>query len=81
MKKPASDAQRKSRKRALEPWLLATSLPVETANSIVKLYAKRMQIEEGFRDIKIIALAGALRIRTQNHQSAFVCCFSLVPSR
>jgi hypothetical protein len=51
-RKPASAAQSKSRKRALEPWLLATSLKGETSKSITKLYAKRMQIEELFRDTK-----------------------------
>ena len=51
-RKPASDGQRKARIRALEPWLLATSLKGETAKSIAKLYAKRMQIEEMFRDTK-----------------------------
>jgi hypothetical protein len=38
-----------------EPWLLATSLPVQTkaqANAIVKRYGARMQIEESFRDHK-----------------------------
>lgn len=51
-RKPATAAQRKSRQRALEPWLLATSLTGQTAKSITKLYAKRMQIEEMFRDTK-----------------------------
>lgn len=51
-RKPATAAQRKSRNRALEPWLLATSLTGETAKSITKLYARRMQIEETFRDTK-----------------------------
>lgn len=38
-----------------EPWLLTTSLPVETeeqANAIIKRYGARMQIEESFRDQK-----------------------------
>lgn len=35
-----------------DPWLLATSLYDHTAEQIVTLYAKRMQIEETFRDIK-----------------------------
>ena len=40
--------------RAREPWLLATSLPVESrfAKKIVDLYSTRMQIEESFRDLK-----------------------------
>lgn len=45
---------KRSRKSAREPWLLATSLPVEagSATSVVRLYAKRMQIEAAFRDLK-----------------------------
>jgi hypothetical protein len=37
-----------------EPWLLATNLSPEafTPKQIVQLYGKRMQIEEGFRDLK-----------------------------
>lgn len=35
-----------------EPWLLATSLSDFANQSIVALYAKRMQIEESFRDLK-----------------------------
>jgi len=44
----------KSRKREREPWLLATSLPKLTysAQQAVAAYAKRMQIEEAFRDTK-----------------------------
>lgn len=47
----------KSRKHAAgqsEPWLLATSLPVSSkmAKKVVKIYRTRMQIEEGFRDVK-----------------------------
>lgn len=46
-----------SRKKALgqrEPWLLATSLPVTVkfAKRIIRIYKLRMQIEEGFRDVK-----------------------------
>ncbi|GGB07795.1 hypothetical protein GCM10007414_21500 [Agarivorans gilvus] len=39
---------------AKEPWVLATNLPPELFNAIqvTKLYAKRMQIEETFRDLK-----------------------------
>lgn len=41
------------RDAAKEPWILATSLPLEDrASTIVKLYSKRMQIEESFRDVK-----------------------------
>jgi len=46
-----------SRKKAAgqrEPWLLATSLPVSCkfAKKITRIYKSRMQIEEGFRDVK-----------------------------
>jgi len=46
-----------SRKKAAaqrEPWLLATSLPVrfKFAKRITHIYKLRMQIEEGFRDVK-----------------------------
>ena len=40
------------RQAALDPWLLATSLFDDDAASIVRLYARRMQIEETFRDTK-----------------------------
>lgn len=43
------------RKGAKTPWLLASSLPGNSpvkAKRIIKLYKLRMQIEEGFRDLK-----------------------------
>jgi len=43
---------KKGRKRAMEPWLLATSLADATPNKIVGIYGLRMQIEETFRDTK-----------------------------
>lgn len=46
---------KRSANAAHEPWLLATSLPIEQnidVNKIVFLYEKRMQIEEDFRDTK-----------------------------
>lgn len=39
-------------RRAIEPWLLATTLRNEPASQIVAIYALRMQIEETFRDTK-----------------------------
>ncbi len=47
----------KSRKHAVgqrEPWLLATSLNTNStrAKKVVQIYSLRMQIEEGFRDVK-----------------------------
>ena len=46
--------QRRKRRSAREPWVLATSLPSATwsAARIVRAYQKRMQIEETFRDLK-----------------------------
>lgn len=45
---------RKMASREHEPWLLATSLSLSShsATEIVALYAKRMQIEQSFRDLK-----------------------------
>lgn len=40
------------RKQARDPWLLATSVMGEDAEHVIALYAKRMQIEESFRDAK-----------------------------
>ena len=36
------------------PWLLLSNLPrrYRTAKRVVKLYRRRMSIEEGFRDLK-----------------------------
>lgn len=50
----ANAYSRKKAQAQREPWLLATSLsPSSTlAKQVVKLYRCRMQIEEGFRDIK-----------------------------
>jgi hypothetical protein len=44
----------KARKAAREPWLLVTSLGAHERNAVqvVADYAKRMQIEEAFRDLK-----------------------------
>jgi hypothetical protein len=49
---PKCKEERELRQAALDPWLLATSLAHGDAQSIVNLYAKRMQIEETFRDAK-----------------------------
>ena len=47
-------AQQSYRDSSKEPWLLTTNLPADamTSTQLVNLYAKRMQIEESFRDIK-----------------------------
>ena len=49
---PKNKEERELRQSALDPWLLATSLSDSNADQIVRLYAKRMQIEETFRDAK-----------------------------
>jgi hypothetical protein len=49
---PACKEERENRQSALDPWLLATSLSDGDAADIVSKYAKRMQIEETFRDAK-----------------------------
>ena len=48
---------------AKEPWALATNLSTETRTpkQIVRLYSKRMQIEETFRDLKSPAYGLGLR--------------------
>jgi hypothetical protein len=43
---------RKAQKANREPWLLATSLVDLAPRQIVAIYAKRMQIEQSFRDLK-----------------------------
>jgi hypothetical protein len=49
---PRCKEERELRQAALDPWLLATSLAEGDAAHVVSLYAKRMQIEETFRDAK-----------------------------
>lgn len=49
-----SSHSRKNARRQREPWLLAVcpELAHLSANAVVSVYAKRMQIEEEFRDLK-----------------------------
>ncbi len=42
----------KHAKRCREPWLIATSITSFSAKKIMAIYKLRMQIEQGFRDIK-----------------------------
>ena len=49
---PGTPAFKKHQRRNNEPWVLASSLKNTSAGNIVKLYSRRMQIEENFRDIK-----------------------------
>lgn len=50
----SSTHSEKHAKGGKEPWVLATSLPPSStlAKRVVKIYKSRMQIEEGYRDIK-----------------------------
>lgn len=53
-KKIQSSSSLKHEKRESEPLLVSTSLDAENFNpyQVIKMYNKRMQIEEGFRDLK-----------------------------
>ena len=55
--------------REQEPWLLATSLPTDSAQKIVNLYATRMQIEESFKDLKTGLNFNDSNTRTQHYLS------------
>lgn len=50
-------------KGSKEPWFLVTNIPNHVLNGvkITRLYAKRMQIEESFRDLKSTAYGQGLR--------------------
>ena len=64
-----NNASNRCAKREREPWLLATSLPVEKdqdALRIVMFYKKRMQIEEDFRDSKSHQYGFSLRYSLTN---------------
>lgn len=50
--KMRSSQSKKHQQRENEPWLIASSLGTVTADEIISLYKKRMQIEEAFRDLK-----------------------------
>ncbi|MEC7308076.1 transposase [Vibrio crassostreae] len=52
-----------NQRSAKEPWLLVTNVPRHILNEvqITNLYAKRMQIEEAFCDLKSAAYGIALR--------------------
>jgi hypothetical protein len=71
---PRSKDEREYRASARDPWLLVTSLDAHTAAAVVKLYAKRMQIEETFRDAKSHRFGWSLRsVRTDDiHRTAML---------
>lgn len=54
-------------KRAHEPWLLATSLKLASAERVLSLYGLRMQIEASYRDLKSGRLGWGLEhVRSKN---------------
>ena len=70
---PKCKEERELRQSALDPWLLATSLPDGDANFVVALYAKRMQIEETFRDAKSHRFGWSLgEVRLSTHHRVAV---------
>ncbi|GAC1668053.1 MAG: IS4-like element ISSfl9 family transposase [Candidatus Dormibacteraceae bacterium] len=70
---PGNLEEREMRKAAHDPWLLATSLAAGDADYVVSLYAKRMQIEETFRDAKNHRFGWSLRdVRTRSRHRAAV---------
>ena len=70
---PGNLEEREMRKAARDPWLLATSVAEGDADYVVSLYAKRMQIEETFRDAKNHRFGWSLRdVRTSNRHRAAV---------
>lgn len=59
--RPLGDrATQKARRAAMQPWVLVTSLSGQPSE-VVGLYAKRMQIEESFRDFKSPRFGRSLR--------------------
>lgn len=63
--KKAKDSRSKQcAKRERDPWLLVTNLPSSwRAKQIAKLYALRMRIEEGFRDLKSVRYGMGFRFQ------------------
>jgi hypothetical protein len=69
---PRCKEERELRQTALDPWLLATSITSGDAAYIVSLYARRMQIEETFRDAKNHRFGWCLSdVRLSTHRRAF----------
>jgi hypothetical protein len=60
-KKARSQDAALQRSKGRDPWLLATSLSIAHAVTIVAIYARRMQIEETFRDAKNHRFGWSLR--------------------
>ena len=77
---PRCKEERELRQAALDPWLLATSLPDADAAGVVSLYAKRMQIEETFRDAKSHRFGwslGVVRLSTPQRTAALLVLAAL----
>jgi hypothetical protein len=79
---PKCKEERELRQAALDPWLLATSITSGKAADIVSLYARRMQIEETFRDAKNHRFGWCLSdARTSTHQRTLIllllACFAI----
>lgn len=76
-KEQNNSTARKIASRYREPWLLSCSPALShfSAETIVKLYAQRMRIEEEFRDTKSVALGAGLSLsRSQGQQRCRHCC-------
>lgn len=77
---PACKEERELRQSALDPWLLATSLVEGDAAAIVRQYAKRMQIEETFRDAKNHRFGwslGTVRLSTSHRTAVLLALAAL----
>lgn len=77
---PKCKEERELRQSALDPWLLATSLSDGDASYLVALYAKRMQIEETFRDAKSHRFGwslGDVRLSTHHRVAALLVLAAL----
>jgi Transposase DDE domain len=77
---PRNKEEREMRQSALDPWLLATSLADGDAAYVVSLYAKRMQIEECFRDAKNHRFGWSLSdVRTASlHRAAVILLLAVI---
>lgn len=77
---PACKEEREMRQAALDPWLLATSMSDGDAASVVGIYARRMQIEETFRDAKNHRFGwslGAVRLSTPHRTTVLLTLAAL----
>jgi hypothetical protein len=77
---PACKEERELRQSALDPWLLATSVSDGDATDLIRHYAKRMQIEETFRDTKNHRFGwslGAVRLSTPQRAAVLLALASV----